>query len=53
MPKLTKVNDKSWVPPAGQGDYTKARRKWNPSAEDLAEALRKRSRELRKRRKAQ
>jgi hypothetical protein len=43
--------DDSWVPPAGTGDYTKARRKWNPSEEEVIASLKKRS-AARKRRKA-
>jgi hypothetical protein len=53
MAKITDVNDRSWVPPAGKGDYTKARRKWDPSAEDLAAALKRRSKQLKKTKKDQ
>jgi hypothetical protein len=52
--KKTKKPEGWWVPPAGEGDYTEARRKhWNPTFEELAARLKERSKELkRQRRKA-
>lgn len=43
-----KKNDSGWVPPAGQGDYTKAREKWNPSLEQLEDELKAVASRLRK-----